>query len=76
MRQSLISVVVKQLLNLSQLLTLYVYIGPKAVGLSYSNIGKFQGTFNTANPQTRNKKPSNNKVEKILKGSLDSIPSP
>ena len=51
--------------TLSQLLTYYVYIGPKAVGLSYSNIGKFQGKFNTANPQTRNKKPSNNKVEKI-----------
>ena len=67
MRQSPISVVVKQLLTLSQLLTLYVYIGPKAVGLSYSNIGKFQGKFNTANPQTRNKKPSNNNKKKPLK---------
>ena len=53
--------------TLSQLLTLYVYIGPKAVGLSYSNIGKFQGKFNTANPQTRNKKPSNNNKKKPLK---------
>ena len=38
------------------------------MGLSYSNIGKFQGKFNTANPpQTRNKKPSNNNKKKPLK---------
>ena len=37
------------------------------MGLTYSNIGKFQGKFNTANPQTRNKKPSNNKKKKPLK---------
>ena len=63
--------------TLSQLLTLYVYIGPKAVGLSYSNIGKFQGKFNTANPQTRNKKPSNkNKKKPLKKPSLKSTFAP
>jgi len=50
--------------------------GPKAVGLSYSNIGKFQGKFNTANPQTRNKKPSNNKKKPLKKPSLKSTFAP